>query len=271
MQYLSSLLVAFSPHSQQSSQQEVVDFKLCVNLRKCPNSTQNLAQQQTVIKIRSLLNPRAWKKRNYFSLKPWKHSLSKIFKFSDVFLKYWLYSVDYRPKKWCLKQDYLVCNHILNYITNLIHTCPTILSARHNVGSIFVPTPNKRFTSWTNSFQNLWLVMSWKQFTHLNYPTNKASRHCKLKVILLSKQRHNARENGTALQFPLTVLWNNTWPHFYFLAHLQMNRKSKPSHSCCKCLLHQLSWIASNHFDLGILKKEQKTSKGCLITHVLDW
>ena len=136
---------------------------------------------------------------------------------------------------------------------------------------IFVPTPNKRFTSWTNSFQNLWLVMSWKQFTHLNYPTDKASRHCKLKVILLSKQRHNARENGTALQFPLTVLWNNTWPHFYFLAHLQIHRKSKTSHSCCKCLLHQLSWIASNHFDLGLLKKEQKTSKGCLITHVLDW
>lgn len=228
-----------------------------------PGSTTNSYQNRIPFKPKGM-------KINFF-LKPWKHSLSKIFKFSDVFLKYWLYSVDYRPKKWCLKQDYLVCNHILNYITNLIHTCPTILSARHNVGSIFVPTPNKRFTSWTNSFQNLWLVMSWKQFTHLNYPTDKASRHCKLKVILLSKQRHNARENGTALQFPLTVLWNNTWPHFYFLAHLQINRKSKPSHSCCKCLLHHLSWIASNHFDLGILKKEQKTSKGCLITHVLDW
>lgn len=37
-------------------------------------------------------------KINFF-LKPWKNSLSKIFKFSDVFLKYWLYSVDYRPKK----------------------------------------------------------------------------------------------------------------------------------------------------------------------------
>ena len=40
--HLGSLFIAFSSNSQQSSQQEVTNFQLCVNLRKCTNSTQYL-------------------------------------------------------------------------------------------------------------------------------------------------------------------------------------------------------------------------------------
>ena len=56
--HLGSLFIALSSNSQQSSQQEVTNFQLCVNLRKCTNSTQYLPNEQN-IEVTTGKNPTA--------------------------------------------------------------------------------------------------------------------------------------------------------------------------------------------------------------------